>query len=77
MASEQQPGAATNGSAAAAETNGHAGGGGGGGGGGAVEARSYPVKRFVYVIANITALSGLIFGYDIGKRRVGGGGGEG
>ncbi|GAB5036195.1 mfs sp sugar:h+ symporter [Nannochloropsis oceanica] len=26
----------------------------------------YPVKRFVYVIANITALSGLLFGYDIG-----------
>jgi hypothetical protein len=29
--------------------------------------REYPVKRFVYVIANITALSGLLFGYDIGK----------
>ncbi|TFJ82553.1 hypothetical protein NSK_006137 [Nannochloropsis salina CCMP1776] len=28
--------------------------------------REYPVKRFVYVIANITALSGLLFGYDIG-----------
>lgn len=28
----------------------------------------YPVKRFVYVIANITALSGLLFGYDIGKK---------
>ena len=40
----------------------------------AVPPTVYPVKRFVYVIANITALSGLLFGYDIGKngRREGG-----
>lgn len=31
--------------------------------------REYPVKRFVYVIANMTALSGLLFGYDIDGRK--------
>lgn len=37
-------------------------GGGGGGGQEQQQQTTYPVKRFVYVIANITALSGLLFG---------------
>jgi len=43
----------------------------------AVPPTVYPVKRFVYVIANITALSGLLFGYDIGEEGYDGKGKDG